>query len=242
MGRFEEARNAARMAFEYSTVAKHAPSLIHALVNAICPVFLLTGSDSEAEQYVLTLVTESGRHGFTHWQAWGRYFSGLLASSSGNMFAGRRSLMEAFTELRRTVRLTRFLPYLAAQLQALDMESNHLVAPALEQTLYEATQSNEMWALPELVRLKGLLMIWRGGGTEEGLPLLEQAVKLAIEQGALAYALRAATSFHQHATDAPKSRIPARQMLEMVLAHFPAGERSVDLENARQALLNGRLD
>ncbi|MGA2553051.1 MAG: hypothetical protein ABSF50_23165, partial [Burkholderiaceae bacterium] len=235
VGKYEDARSAARMSVEIAQAAAHPPSLVHALAYAACPIYLLTGDPSETDGYLELLRNESAKHGFVHWQLWSRYYSGIAAARRQNIVTARRSLTEAFTELARAIRPIRLLPFLSAHLAVLEDEAAERFGRGIEQSLFEARKNQDAWALHELTRLQGVVMLQRHGNPELATHLFREAFNLARAQGALTYALRAAMSL-QSCADAAGGSEDGRAALTDVLSHFVSNEPSPELLQAQQLL------
>jgi predicted ATPase len=90
------------------------------------------------------------------------------------------------------------------------------------------------WAKPELLRAQGEMR--RREGKEEGASaLFRQALALAEERGAGAWALRAAASLAR-LLGASGKRDEGRALLTAIQARFTEGFRSVDFERASTIL------
>ena len=98
-------------------------------------------------------------------------------------------------------------------------------------------QSEPGWLTPELLRLKGELLLLRdasaGAGTAEDL--LRQALDTAREQGALSWELRAATSLAR-ALRAQGRLADAVACLQPIYDRFTEGFGTADLVAAKQLL------
>ena len=108
---------------------------------------------------------------------------------------------------------------------------------AIEEALAWTGRSEERWAIAELVRLKGELVLL--GATEGGACSAEdhfrQALDWARRQGALSWELRAATSLARLLRD--RDRIgEARDLLAPIYERFTEGFGTADLQAARLLL------
>jgi predicted ATPase len=114
----------------------------------------------------------------------------------------------------------------------------YLVAGEIEDGLRlirEATaQTGDRWFAPELHRLKGELLL-KAGRRDEVEECLDQALKLAQEQGARLLELRAAMSFSR-VLQAQGRRNEARGLLAPIYAWFTEGLDTADLQQARALL------
>jgi tetratricopeptide (TPR) repeat protein len=92
-----------------------------------------------------------------------------------------------------------------------------------------AHQNNDLWYLPELHRLRGLLE------PDQAEPHFRRALALAQAQGSLSLALRAATSLAEWGQGHGQAQA-AVALLEPVLSSFPDGLLTSDLTLGRALL------
>jgi predicted ATPase len=110
------------------------------------------------------------------------------------------------------------------------VEALALVDAAIEQT-------EQAWLTPELLRLKGeLFLLQRGSvGVETADDLFRQAIDVARRQGALSWALRAATSLGRLLQDRDR-HADAVAYLRPIYDSFTGGFATADLIAAKQVL------
>ena len=94
--------------------------------------------------------------------------------------------------------------------------------------------SEERWAFAELLRLKGELLLLRGGSSAAATAEdhFRQALDWARRQGALSWELRAATSLAQLLRDQGRPA-DAMALLQPVYNRFTEGFDTVDLQAAK---------
>jgi predicted ATPase/DNA-binding winged helix-turn-helix (wHTH) protein len=175
----------------------HSLSLCNALANAACPVALLTGDLAAAEHYIRMLLSQTARGAFDIWRAFGRCFEGELHGKRGNLATGLQQLRAGVDELRRAgfgQYLTTFLGKLAeAQAMAGDMVQ---ATATIDEALRRNEHSEERWCTPELLRIKGAVVLQRGAAHAAAMAEDDfvKSIQLARRQEALAWELRTATS------------------------------------------------
>ncbi len=139
--------------------------------------------------------------GFQFWVGWARIMHGWAEAVLGDPAGGIEAMQVGLREWRAVGSElgTPYFLYLLAE----TFERQGRIDEAME-TLAEAdavtTRTGEGWWLPELHRLRGLLL-HRQGRTAEAEARFRLAARLASEHGALALELRASASLAGHGLD-----------------------------------------
>ena len=176
----------------------HAISVCFALVMAACPVAFYVGDLTSAERYVRMLHDHAARHGpAVWWQAWGRNFEAVLVIGRGDVIKGLQYLRAGLDEVGRRGVAARFLTFqgiLADALSRVGQVSDGLAA--IDKGLDWSERTEGRWAIAELLRIKGELLLLQGGsaGVAAAEEHFRQSIEGARQQGALSWELRAATS------------------------------------------------
>jgi hypothetical protein len=193
---FRIRRRAAHSSVEDARAANHAISLCTALVHAACPLALWTGDLAAAEHYGTMLIEHSTRHALALWRAYGRSFQGMLVIKRGDVDTGLRLLRAGFDEFGEAgSALLRFIALLMAE--ALGRAGQHADGlAAIEEAIASSERTEERWAMAELVRVKGELLLMQGapGAAAAAEDHFRQALDWARRQGALSWELRTVTS------------------------------------------------
>jgi predicted ATPase len=110
----------------------------------------------------------------------------------------------------------------------------------IDEALRRSERNDERWNFAELLRIKGRLMLLRGGsGSVAAEEHLLQALGRARRQGALSWELRSATTFARQYRD--QGRIgEARELLAPVYDRFTEGFETADLKAAQALILELR--
>jgi len=198
----------------------HSVSLCLALAMAACPIALWGGDLAGAERHARMLVDHSREHSLPLWGEFGARFQRAIVVKRGGLddIADRDFSFRSLTGLSELV-------------EALTGAGRFPEALALVEAGIE--QSDGGWITPELLRLKGELILRQGAeGSEE---LFRQALDAARPQGALAWELRAATSLARLLRDRGQPT-DANAVLRPIHDRFTEGFGDADLVAARRVL------
>lgn len=213
-------------------------SLCQVLVQAACPVAFFVGDLAAAEHYVATLLDHSARQSFDFWLAYGHCFQGMLLIRRDRVDDGLEMLGDGLEELRRMQFGVYYSIFLGEYAEALGQVGHAAEGmAAIEEALARSERNDERWYLPELLRIKGELVL-RQGGPEAiaGAELLfRQSLDLSRRQQTLAWELRASTCLaglrrHQGRTD------EARDLAAAIYGRFTEGFETADLRAVRWLL------
>jgi predicted ATPase len=230
----DQAMRTAESSIQDARAANHATSLCYALGLAACPIALLVGDLAAAGDYVGMLLDHSTRHALPVWHAWGRSHQGVLVIHRGDLNTGLSLLRAGFDELGETRSALRFLTFLSEMAEALGRAGQVSEGlAAIEEALEWTDRTEDRWAIAELLRVKGELLLLHGApgaATAEGH--FRQALDWARRQGALSLELRAATSFARLLRDQDRPA-DALALLQPVYDRFTEGFDTVDLQAAK---------
>jgi predicted ATPase len=183
------------------------------------------------------LLDHSTRHALAHWRACGRSFQGVLVIQRGDVTTGLRLLRAGLDEFGEcgsaALRLIAFL--MSEALGRAGQNAEGLAA--IEEEIARSERTEEHWAMAELVRAKGELLLLQGapGAVAVAEHHFRQALDWARQEGALSWELRAATSLARLLRD--RDRIgEARDLLAPIYERFTEGFGTADLQAAKQLL------
>jgi predicted ATPase/DNA-binding winged helix-turn-helix (wHTH) protein len=236
----DQAMRIARAILEDTRAIDHTVSLCYALCVAACSVPLFVGDLVAVERSVTMLLDYSAKHVLVFWHAWARCLEGTLFIKRGDVETGLRLLRTAFAELREgklALPSTIFASALAEGLAGVGQVTEGIAA--IDEALARSERDEERWYLPELLRVKGELVLREDA--PDVMPVAEdhfrQALHWARRQGALCWELRAATSLARLWRDQNRTKA-AREILVPVYDRFTEGFETTDLKAAR-CLLDG---
>jgi predicted ATPase/DNA-binding winged helix-turn-helix (wHTH) protein len=234
-GLSDQAARTAKMSVEEAQATGHALSLCSALALAACPIALWRGDLPMAANYARELLDHSRRHFLPLWNAYGSVFHRIVAIRTGDLDEGASAPHVALSELAGPNVTFRFLTGLIELAEALTQAGRIDDGLAVVEAGME--QSEVGWLTPELLRLKGeLLLLQRTfAGAETAESLFRQALDGARRQEMLSWELRAATSLarllHRQGHSAK-----AIACLQPVYSRFTEGFGTNNLIAAKQVL------
>jgi predicted ATPase len=229
----DQAMRTAQLAVEEAISTKHALSLGYALSMAACPMALQVGDIETAREHITLLLDHSARYSLGPWNAWARYFRARVA-----FLAGEREFVDEMAsvldELRAKGFGLRFNLHLGELAEALcESGRTESAGDAIDEALTRAVLNQELWCLPELLRIKGETL---RASKEDGAEQIAEgyfcdAVELAAKHGSLSWELRCAMSLARLSLD-PGKRKSAGSALSKTLARFHEGFNTRDLREA----------
>ena len=237
-GFVDNAVEQAQVSLEEAKATDHKLSICGVLHFAQCPIALMTGDLVAAERAVAMLIDLTTSVDATFWRVVGQCFQGKLLIGRGEFQAGSTVLRTAFDTCDRTgwtVWYPEFLGAFAEGLAGLGQFAEALTA--IDQALARADRGGERWYVPELLRIKGELLLQ--ATSDKSRTAAEnsfyEALEVAHEQDALLWELRGARSL-AHLRMTQDRWDDARQVLASVYNRFTEGFDAVDLRAAKAML------
>jgi predicted ATPase len=215
-------------------------SLCQVLVQAACPVAFFVGDLAAAGRFVNLLLEHSERQALVFWQAYGRCFQGMLSIKSGDLVGGPAMLGAALERLRGIQFGVYYGVFLGEFADALGRVGRFKEGfAAIDEALARAERNDELWYLAELLRIKGELLLRRGGADapREAERHFLDSLDWARRQHTLAWELRTSISLGTLWQSQGRSG-DARNLVKSSHARFQEGLETADLRAARQFLAN----
>jgi predicted ATPase/DNA-binding winged helix-turn-helix (wHTH) protein len=210
-------------------------TLCYALSHGGCLVALWVGYLAAAERYAEMLLDHSRKHGFAVWNDFASRLKGVLLVKTGDLDGGSPLLRAGLHEINESNADLWFLTGLGQLAEALGLAGRF--ADGFATVERGLDRSPKGWLAPELLRIKGELLLLQGitGITETVEDVFRRALDGAREQGTPAWELRAATSL---ARLLRSQRRPADAVacLQPIYDRFTEGFDTADLIAARQLL------
>jgi predicted ATPase/DNA-binding winged helix-turn-helix (wHTH) protein len=237
-GLAEMARSEARASVDEAQPADHQLSLCRVLFYGVCFIAPMIGDFANAEQATARLVGIATSLNAPFWKTVGRFIEGKLMVERHEFAAGLASLHEAFETCQETgwrVFYPEYKGALAMALAGVGRLDNAL--GAVNEGLTHAEVDGETWYVPELLRIKGEILLQQAsatGATAAEACFLE-ALQAARDQEALAWELRIVLSIARLRL-AQGRRDEARQVLAPVHARFTEGFDTTDMRAAKALL------
>ena len=221
---------------EEALATGHALSICPTLAEMACPLAIEIGDFDLAARYIRMLLEHSARHALVYWGTWGRSFEAELATRTGDATAALQVLRAGWPELGDAVIAARFMPpqgVLAAACHRAGEVAQGLTA--IGEALEWSERTEQRLGDPELLRIKGELIVSSGDADAAAEDYFRQSIDLARQQGALAWELRAALSLARLRMTQNR-RLEARRILEPIYDRFTEGFATADLAAAKTCL------
>src|SRR3954451_3382275 len=219
-------------------------SLCQVLVQGACPVAFFLGDTAKAEGYVTMLLGHSERQGFLFWKAFGRCFEGSLSIKRGELENGLGSLRTGLEDLRNIQFGVYYAVFLSDYAEALGRAGRMREAlDTIEEVLARSERNEELWYLPELLRINGVLSAMNrdDSNLSKAERCFTASVECAKSQGALSWELRSATDLAR-LLEAQERTAEAFDRLAPVYARFAEGFATRDLMEANALLARLQLN
>ena len=238
LGRPEQAWQVAQSAISEAAAVGHANSMCLALADGACIVALLSGNLAEAERFAASLDEYADRHALGVWRTYGHALRGRLLVQHGRALDGAALLRSALGDLHDTpsdIRFQLYLVWLAEVLEAAGQAAEALAA--VTEALERAERTEERWYLPELLRLRGeiLLRLDPLRFAAEARDCLARSLGMAQGQEVLAWELRTTMSLVR-LRRGETSDAALHAMLAGVVGRFSEGFATTDLVAAQRLL------
>jgi predicted ATPase len=171
----------------------------------------------------------------SHWRAEGAIYRGWVTVKNGDVAEGISFLRSGSIAFRATgaeVFMPHYITLLAGACGIAGQVEE--AETLLDEALQIVERTGERWFAAELNRHKGQLLL-RQGHTEAAEDLYRKALRIAAEQGAKVWELRAAASLARLRRDQGR-RAEARDLLAPVYGWFTEGFDTPDLKDAKALL------
>jgi predicted ATPase/DNA-binding winged helix-turn-helix (wHTH) protein len=218
----------------------HVLTICNVLGQGACPVALWSGDLVAAERYLRLLLDYSATHTLGLWHTWGLCFEGVVLIKRGDNAAGLNALRSVLGEVAEIRALPRYLGLLGELASAMG-ESGEVIQAlaAIDGAIERAELRQERWCLPELLRIKGELVLRQDtpDASNAASGYFQQALDLARGHSVLSWELRAATSLARWQREQGDTE-NARNLLTSVCGRFTEGFGTADFRAAKELLNN----
>jgi predicted ATPase len=233
----DQAVRAAESSIEDARAANHGVSFCYALALGACPIALWVGDLAAAAHYTRMLLDHSRRCSLPLWSALGSRFQSVVDIKAGDLDTGLRLSRTVLDEIAKPDVRLRFFIGLGELAEALGHAGQISDGLAVIEEALAWVESGEGWAISEVLRIKGELVLLQGaaGAAAAAEDHFRQALDWARRQDALSWELRAATSLARLMGDHGRSA-EATALLQPVYARFTEGFDTTDLKAAKAPL------
>ncbi|WP_027062704.1 ATP-binding protein [Mesorhizobium loti] len=236
-GHPDRAAERALLTIEEAEVLNHPLSLSIALVWAVS-VFLWVGDLELAEKHINRLFSRAEFHSLGPYLALGGGFTGEIAIRRGSASSGVEGLRRCLCELHAAPYELLTTPLNISFVLGLAAAGRSAEALSLiEETIRDVEASGDLCYMPELLRVKGSLVLaaQRPGADEEAEMCFRRSLELSDRQGARAWELRTAVDLASLLAARGRHR-DARALLLPIFARFGEGLETADLQSAARVL------
>ncbi|TFV80460.1 ATPase [Bradyrhizobium frederickii] len=230
----DQARALAADNIEQGRANGHALTFCSVLGQAACPIAFWSGDFDAAERHGTELLEHTERHAIRLWGLWARAFNAAVMARRGDVATGLPLLRDELNRAGDARFLPRFLPLLG-ELAACFLEAGQIDRglEMIEDVLARCNERQELWYLPELIRIKGELMLRAARHSGDAEARFREGIDIALRQGARFWQLRCATSLARLLVDAGQ-RADALAVLKNVTGSFAGGSDISDMRMARE--------
>ncbi|MBV8702962.1 MAG: hypothetical protein JO118_04560, partial [Acetobacteraceae bacterium] len=192
MGHTDLAMRTSLQNVERAAALGHANSLTYALAYGACIVAMLRGDTTETARLAGQLLQVATAYHSSLWESYGKVYQGWALARRGEAEAAVALLDEASLGFKKAGSGVYWPLLLGVSSYVLGRAGRHEEARArAEEAILEAERREEIWTLPELLRLKARALR-RLGQPETGATLLDRALGLARAHGMRSWELRVA--------------------------------------------------
>jgi predicted ATPase len=229
----DQAMHVSGRSIDEAQTLKHSVSLCWATWPR-STISLWVGDLAAAERSKAILLDLTEKHSLDSFYPFGLGFEGELSATRGNFVVGVRLLracLDGLREARYQVLYVVFLGGLAKALAAIgDVEEG---LATIDEALGRAARNGEAWYMPELLRIKGeVLLSRREPNAVDAEDQFLRSLAWARRVGALSWELRSAASLARLWRDQARTK-EAHELLAPVFDRFTEGFDTVDLKAAK---------
>jgi len=215
----------------------HANSTCIALADGACFLSILVDDVAGARRYAAMLTDDAERHALGVWRTYALAVRGRLLMRE-DAAGGAALLTSALTELQSTPYDVRFTLYSAWLAETLGEAGRYTAGlSAVDSALQRAESTDERWFFPELLRIRGKLLLAEGGSRAVGSAgdCFARSLDWAQKQKALSWELRTTMELAR-LRRAEIGAARSRDLLRSVYSRFTEGFQTGDLLAARGLL------
>lgn len=234
-GQPDKALRMAEGAVEIAREIEHANSLGYALAYGACPVALLRGDWQKAGKLAGALLNHARDHRLRLWHANALAYRAEVFTAQGDFTRSIADFRRALELFKDVVSGSRVPLHQSAFALALSRTGqSHEALAVAEDALLQIEQREERWCLPELLRVKGEVLMVRGESAGAEIAI-GKAFEISRQDRLHGWALRAALSLGRLWHTAGR-KAAACDLLSDALAPFTEGAETADIVEARKLL------
>jgi predicted ATPase/DNA-binding winged helix-turn-helix (wHTH) protein len=228
----QQAAQVAREAIEEAAKIDQPVTVCISLIYT-ASVYLWSGDVTAADRGISQLIQQAHDYSLSPYHAVGIGLLGELMLAQGECEAGIKLLKDALEPLdvgHHLIQAPEFATQLAEGLVAQGQYAHALAS--IEHAAALRARSGASYDMPEILRVKGRILLASSPADPAGPQYLRRSLDLAQSQSSLAWALRTALTCVQLTPEAPH----VRETLEQIYVRFTEGFDTQDLQTARRFL------
>ena len=232
----EQAVNRCKEALALANQEQH-PLTVAIAYYYLSQLYTLRREADQGQRWAEKTIEISEKYVLPLFLAQGRFHLGWALAEQGHLVQGIELIRNGITGTRATGALMGF-PFFLSVLAGAYLDSGELrqAAATLDEALSVATEARALYFFPEVLGIKGkLLLLQDPDHPEAAQACFQQAVTAAREQGAKSLELRGATSLARLWRGQGK-HTEARELLAPVYGWFTEGFDTRDLKEAKALL------
>jgi class 3 adenylate cyclase/tetratricopeptide (TPR) repeat protein len=231
----DRALRTAASALEAAREIEHAHSLGFALTYSACPIAVLRGEWEEAERLAAALLDHARDHRLRLWHAHALAYRAEVLAVRGEFAQSIADFRDALARFKEVVSGARVPIHQGAFALVLSRTGqSHEALAVAEDALLQAEQREEHWCIPELLRVKGEVLLARGNNDEAELAI-GQGFEISQRQKMRGWALRTALSLGTLWRNTGRAAA-AFSLISEALSPFTEGGETADIIRARELL------
>ena len=213
----------------------HARSIAYGLAQSAWPIAFYNGDLSSAERFLRLLLDWLTRQESVLWEKWARCYESVMLIKRGDLAAGSERLARALDDLPPNTFHMRYVAFVGELAEALGRDGKiERALTEIDRALDLARRNEELWCMPELLRVRGEIA-QNGRSQKEAEDYFLQSLDWARRQKVLSWELRTATSL-AHLWREQGRADDAYDLLQPVYGRFTEGFATSDLKSARDLL------
>lgn len=237
-GFLDQAARMASDALDEALAADQKLSVCSVFAQAVCPIAIMSGNTAEARRTVAELVAFATRYELPYWRRWGSCLEGERLIGEGKYSEGcdlLRGTLDEIAAMGRDVHSPQFFAPLALGLACIGRLDESLAT--IDEAIERSGRGGEAWCLPELLRVKGEVILRQadGGAEQRAEACFVAALDTARGQDALFWELLAARSLSRLRLTR-SGEAEAHAVLAAVISRFTEGFETPVLRAAEEEL------
>ena len=232
----DQAMGVANRALDDAMALNHDLSILCAIVHGVFPLALERGDCEVTEQLASNLLQRGEK--FSPMRTWGLCYAGVLKIRKCDAASGLSLIRDGLKPEKKGGYWSRYLFFLGdLAMGTFDAGDRSGALITIDQALDQAETNEERWYVPELMRIKGEMLLRQGEpeAAASAEALFESSLDWSRKQSALSWELRTATSFARLMKQQGRGN-EARALVEPIYRRFTEGFATKDLVEARSLL------